>query len=671
MTVSTTQNSTTMSGNGSDTVFNFTFNSSVPVGQTLPLATFSLIYTDATGSQTILSPTQYTIIFTAAAPGTLWGNGGSIIYPISGLPIASGTTLTLQRIFPLQQLTAIRNQGDFSPQVIEQALDVLEMQAQQISSVQSKAIQFPVVDSTSLNSILPAAAARANQYLSFDVSGNVTTSSQPSNTPTDLSNYFATAAGGTTSRTLAQHFADVVYVRDRGVKWDGTTDDTAAINALTAGSPSNTLFVFPEGTGIFTSELTFNLKNNCGITGAGAGITVFHYTGASTTTDLLYFPDGSTNFENISLSSFSVSSATTMTAGCAIHLHQTYAWLKDVQTVAIPNNLWNGIWADQPGWCFMYGVVATAQNDAFLCSALGVGTPYQYDVYATNCKFYSAGNAGFHVGGGIDNVNVIMSVIANNKYNVLSDNAASAYGNQRIVIGEGCVIDAATASGVYINDTHVVVLNGAFISIAASITNSILQGINVVNFNGGFVQVNCPTIQQNGGDGIGVADAGCIMSVSPTTYINNNGGYGISAGFAWNKLYGKGISLGNTTGSYGSNVITRGSYVPSDGVNSCTIDCTQSSIGIANGAHSPLPVMSGFVAINNSTGGNDVALWVVGGGVAVLIGASSQGNWVSSTATPASGKTSIHFDGTYYQIYNNSGGTQGFTMETVRLSTGT
>ena len=60
--------------------------------------------------------------------------GGTVQYPTSGSPIATGTSLTVQRILPLQQLTTISNQGDFSPQVIEQALDTLCMEIQQVSA---------------------------------------------------------------------------------------------------------------------------------------------------------------------------------------------------------------------------------------------------------------------------------------------------------------------------------------------------------------------------------------------------------------------------------------------------------------------------------------------------------------------------------------------------------
>ncbi len=55
-------------------------------------------------------------------------------YPLVGSPIANGTTLTVARILPYTQNITIANQGDFSPQVIEEMGDTLEMQIQQLAA---------------------------------------------------------------------------------------------------------------------------------------------------------------------------------------------------------------------------------------------------------------------------------------------------------------------------------------------------------------------------------------------------------------------------------------------------------------------------------------------------------------------------------------------------------
>lgn len=176
MTVSTTAYATTISGNGATTVFSFAFiadNSS----------TIKVTLTDVNGVQTVLNPSQYTLFINSPAVGSLWGIGGTITYPLSGSPIASGTSLTIERTVPYTQGISISNQGAFYPQAVEQGLDLLELQIQQFQGQLTNAVRAPVVDGI-LDMTLPAIAARANKFLYFDLSGLPALSSGvPSTTP--------------------------------------------------------------------------------------------------------------------------------------------------------------------------------------------------------------------------------------------------------------------------------------------------------------------------------------------------------------------------------------------------------------------------------------------------------------------------------------------------------
>lgn len=53
-------------------------------------------------------------------------------YPLSGSPLSSGQYLTISRVLPIVQETTIRNQGNFYPAAVENALDNLTMIAQQL-----------------------------------------------------------------------------------------------------------------------------------------------------------------------------------------------------------------------------------------------------------------------------------------------------------------------------------------------------------------------------------------------------------------------------------------------------------------------------------------------------------------------------------------------------------
>jgi len=80
------------------------------------------------------------------------------------------------------------------------------------------------------------------------------------------------ATGSTTTRTLENRFADVINVKDFGATGNGTTDDTAAIQAAisTMGSSTGSLY-FPEGT-YKTTGIVIDTKSNFEVFGSFAKI---------------------------------------------------------------------------------------------------------------------------------------------------------------------------------------------------------------------------------------------------------------------------------------------------------------------------------------------------------------------------------------------------------------
>lgn len=130
----------------------------------------------------------------SAAPTT-----GTITLPVA---CPAGSTLTLSRSVPLTQPTSFRT-GSYSGPVHEQAFDRLEMQIQQLNAKE-------VADIGVVN----------NTVAAFNASGAAIGSTTS-----------VLATGSTTPRTLAARAADVANVKDFNAKGDGTTDDTAAIQA--------------------------------------------------------------------------------------------------------------------------------------------------------------------------------------------------------------------------------------------------------------------------------------------------------------------------------------------------------------------------------------------------------------------------------------------------------
>ena len=164
MTVNNSANKVVAAGNGVQTSFGFGFIA-------VQASDISVIYTDASGNETALQPSQYTLTLNPQLPGQLWSIGGTVTYPLVGSPIATSTSLTILRTLSLTQMVSLSNQGNFLPSAVEQALDLLEMQLQQVFELFSRSIVAPPVDATAPLP-LPPAAQRANLALVFDGNGN-------------------------------------------------------------------------------------------------------------------------------------------------------------------------------------------------------------------------------------------------------------------------------------------------------------------------------------------------------------------------------------------------------------------------------------------------------------------------------------------------------------------
>lgn len=161
MTLSSTATRTRVAGNGVTTAFSYAFRiDSQSAAQ--------LVYTDASGVDTVLSSGLWSIT------GTGSDSGGTFTYPLSGSPIASGTYLTLSRVTALTQGLALPAQGTVSPPTVEAALDKLTEIAQENADTYGRTLRGPVSDPSGLTYQLPSATARAGKLLAFDSNGNAT-----------------------------------------------------------------------------------------------------------------------------------------------------------------------------------------------------------------------------------------------------------------------------------------------------------------------------------------------------------------------------------------------------------------------------------------------------------------------------------------------------------------
>ena len=440
---------------------------------------------------------------------------------------------------------------------------------------------------------------------------------------TSVSSALVTSTGGSTARTLAAHFGDVIYARDRGVKCDGSTDDTSAINAITSTTPlQNARLQYPPGVCVFSGTLTYNIGSGGAVAGAGSQATLFVYNGASTTNDLIVT---NTTAYNPVIEGFSIWSSTRMTAGSALHVPKSsYAWVRDVQAFyynATTNNLWNGIWIDQPNFFSLDGFYFQAQNDAIAVSALGVGSSNQYDVFINNGKVANSA-AGLHIGGGVDNVHADNVEATTNTINVLDDNALEPYKNQEIFLGPNFVTDQAVNYNYYINDADCNLTNYGIVHIGGVVTAAqTFDNIFVNSFPGCQLVVTSPLITAAARDGIRMNDTTATLSISPSTLITGNTGNGVNATAAYTGMKSQGQVYGNTAGQFSANVTQ--AALSASTVNGVT--------SVSVGGVALKPVLSGTTG---SIGGSSLAAGACVTATASITGA---GGTMVAVASPASG----------------------------------
>lgn len=295
MTINNTAIRTQVTGNGAQTVFNYTFEVPAPSDAELWVTQIS---TDAT---TLINPALWVMTGIGAAAG------GTFTYPLTGSAITSDFKLTLVRKVPYANLTALGNQSGYYPRSVEAAIDFLAMQTQQLNARVNQAVRLPEWEGSFLT--LPSKNAMKNAYLAFDGNGDpvpVVGVTPPSVTVTpymqtllDDTNAAAARATlgtdiylnytdpltGAIQRTIASRLAERVSVKDFGAVGDGATDDSAAfVLAIASGRK---VYV-PPGVFLIATQHVFSGLSNFVLEGAGIDVTTIQCTSGGTYTNSMW-----------------------------------------------------------------------------------------------------------------------------------------------------------------------------------------------------------------------------------------------------------------------------------------------------------------------------------------------------------------------------------------------
>ena len=381
--------------------------------------------------------------------------------------------------------------------------------------------------------------------------------------------YFADAA----MKNLADNGGTVI-VGDDGTRWravysgalplrlfgaagDGSTDDTAAIKAWLGELGEGGSGYASGGTYIFKEAVALPQGNYISIRGDGPQQTVFMYSGDDTGCDLFTAGSDAALSYGWLLDGFSVDSRTRMTGGCALLL-TGMKHTNRIQNVSFGRvngqggcNLWNGIFFRDCSLTDYVGFEIYVQNEGVMvCGTEDSDSGADILLDQGTITFT---RVGIHLGGGFGGL-YIGQVLIYGCYETgyLQDNTLCARGNREIIISDKCVLDACHSYCAKIDDplsNQCVLQFNAFISGAGWIEPATPgDGLSIESMPYGRISVGSNHIKHCKGNGVTINERTAYISISATTYIVGNEGWGIYRGKAGVKLKSDATMLYNVKG---------------------------------------------------------------------------------------------------------------------------
>lgn len=219
-------------GNGVATAFPFAF-------KVFDKTDIRVTMVDVVGQQTTLVlDSDYSVTVNVDQVNT---PGGSVTYPISGTPLATGATLSVIGARPYSQALSIPTGGNFNASALESSgLDALEVQIQQLAEILGRALQMP--EAFAGSAVLPSAALRAGMLLGFDTpGGNLALAGPTSGSAAALALQLAgflgstivgwlQTGGGSVQRSVSDKLREWVSTFDKGAVADGVTNTATAVS---------------------------------------------------------------------------------------------------------------------------------------------------------------------------------------------------------------------------------------------------------------------------------------------------------------------------------------------------------------------------------------------------------------------------------------------------------
>ena len=601
----------------------------------------------------------------------------------------------------IQRTTDFTTGGDFFANTLNDEMDSQTILVQQVAETAERSIKAPVTDPTSINMTLPKNTDRAGKLLSFNAStgnpetinsigdvGTVADNIDAINTIADsiesgtlnssLIGHIASGTGAT-ARTVQSKLRDTVSVKDYGAVGDGTTDDTAAIQAaINSQAP----IFFPTGTYLI-SNLTANY-NNLYLKGENATLKV---KAGTTGSAVLIGPTSggwASKKSNVQLIGLSIDSTLAASVTCIRAQFIDGIKVSNVNTTGGTKGLdINTAASVHVDTCSL----GNASAHALLIESAtdGIGTW----VWVSNSTLFTSGNGAI-----ISNIPTVWfdkNVVYNSTaygltvqmdvayttsatYANITNNDFDSCGSQGLILTNQTKFNV---TGNWVSCGRTNTLSG--ISISSSRRGAISDNQLFSNGLNGLILTSCNDVSivnntstDNTLAGIYLDSSTNIQIIGNTLartseqFLANGQDYGVyalsscsSVNVISNTIYGNlTTNLLNLASGSSKNIFNSAEASPAG--TSYSADTSDVVTVLANNATIAIPSFSGQVTVNClNTGG--VQTWLAGGGAVTSLGTVSGG--AAGTLTFTSGISG-------YTFTNTSGSTYSFTMLLLKTRNG-
>lgn len=328
-------------------------------------------------------------------------------------------------------------------------------------------------------------------------------------------------------------------VRDHGATGDGSTDDTAEIQAaIDAAEVSGGVVFFPSGTYIVSSALTV-LADKVHLLGAGAYLVEIK--GNFLAGDIIQIGDGATEIKLGSMKNIRVASSVTKTSGAGVHVNKVARYVFHDVTLDGQDgdgNLWDGIWFDGVDRNTYTGVDIQVQNRGLIVNALDAVSGHRAGLTVNEGKISGCAKA-IVVGGGYGGLVMGPRLdVINNTNNMDIDESIISDNNEALFF-HGVLFDTTLEHNITINDgtagSGIILFADCWIASAGKATGAgagTWHGLLITDLQGHNLEISGGRIFNNDADGINIVDASLSLkqiSMGGGLRVENNGEWGIQA----------------------------------------------------------------------------------------------------------------------------------------------